>query len=78
MSAGWHKLGWTFSPPYAIIFYKKEDNMLFNLGMPELLVILLIVLLIFGASRLPEIANSIGRAIQEFKKAIKEGKSKKE
>lgn len=52
--------------------------MLFNLGMPELLVILLIVLLIFGAARLPEIAKSMGKAIQEFKKAMKEGKSKKE
>ena len=52
--------------------------MLFNLGMPELLVILLIVLLIFGASRLPEIAKSIGKAFGEFKKAMKEDKSKKE
>lgn len=51
---------------------------MFNIGMSELLVVLLIVLLIFGASRLPEIAKSMGKAIQEFKKAMKEDKSKKE
>lgn len=43
-----------------------------NIGFPELLVILLIVLLLFGAGRLPEIARSIGKAIQEFKKGVKD------
>ena len=43
-----------------------------NLGMGELLVILLIALLLFGAARLPDIARSFGKAIQEFKKGIKE------
>ena len=43
-----------------------------NIGLPELLVILLIALLLFGAGRLPEIARSIGKAIQEFKKGVKE------
>jgi sec-independent protein translocase protein TatA len=42
------------------------------IGMGELVVILLIVLLLFGASRLPEIARSMGKAIKEFKKAGKE------
>jgi sec-independent protein translocase protein TatA len=43
-----------------------------NIGFPELLVILLIVLLLFGAARLPEIARSLGKSIHEFKKGIKE------
>lgn len=43
-----------------------------HLGMPELLVILGIVVLIFGARRIPEIARSMGRGIREFKKAGEE------
>jgi len=47
-----------------------------NIGGWELLAILLVVLLLFGAGRLPEIARQLGKAIQEFKKAIKgDGKS---
>jgi sec-independent protein translocase protein TatA len=44
-----------------------------NLGAPELLIILVIILLIFGASRLPDIARSLGKSSSEFKKGIKEG-----
>jgi len=42
-------------------------------GGPELLLILVIVLLVFGASRLPNLARSIGRAKSEFQKGVKEG-----
>jgi len=45
---------------------------MFGIGMPELLVILVIVLIIFGAGRLPEIGGSIGKAIKNFKKSIRE------
>jgi len=48
-----------------------------RLGMPELLVILFIVILIFGASRLPELGRGIGRGIKNFKEATKEGASDK-
>lgn len=44
-----------------------------NLGMGELLVILLIALLFFGAKRIPEIARSLGRGIYEFKSGIQTG-----
>jgi len=44
-------------------------------GMGEILIILLIILLLFGASRLPEIARSLGKAIKEFGKAAKEVKN---
>ena len=39
-------------------------------GLPELLIILLVVLLIFGARRLPEIGSSLGRSIRSFKSAL--------
>lgn len=43
-------------------------------GLPEILVIFLVVLLIFGAKRLPEFGRALGEGIREFKKAI-QGKS---
>lgn len=48
---------------------------MFKFGMGELVVILLIILLLFGASRLPQIARALGQSIKEFKKAGKEIKS---
>ena len=45
---------------------------IFGVGMQELLVILLICLLIFGAKRLPEIGRAFGKTISSFKKALKE------
>ena len=42
---------------------------MFNIGMPELLMILVIALVVLGPKRLPEIAKSLARAINEFKKA---------
>ena len=43
-----------------------------NLGFPELLVIMVLILLVFGAKRLPEIGASFGKGIREFKKSINE------
>jgi sec-independent protein translocase protein TatA len=43
-----------------------------GIGMPELLVIFLLVLLLFGAKRIPEVGRSFGRGIREFKGAMKE------
>ena len=41
-----------------------------NLGMWEILLILLVVLLLFGAKRLPEVGSSIGKGIREFKRSL--------
>jgi sec-independent protein translocase protein TatA len=45
---------------------------MFGLGYQELLLILVIVLVLFGASRLPELARSLGSSVKEFKKGINE------
>lgn len=59
---------------------------MFGIGFPELIIILVIVLIIFGANKLPEIGAGMGKAIKNFKKATNEpdeidvtpGKSKDE
>ena len=47
-----------------------------GLGLPEIIIILVIVVFIFGASRLPELGKGIGKGIRNFKEATKEGGSK--
>ena len=44
--------------------------MLPNIGIPELIVILMILLLVFGASRLPQIGESLGRTVRGFKRGV--------
>ena len=43
------------------------------LGVPELLIIALIVILVFGVGRLPEVGGAVGKSIREFRKATKDG-----
>ena len=47
-----------------------------GIGIPELLIILAIIIVIFGASRLPEIGRGIGKGIKNFKEATKEDDDK--
>ncbi len=56
---------------------------MFGLGLPELLIILVIVVIVFGASRLPKVGEGLGKGIRNFKKSLKgddeaEGDSSKE
>jgi len=47
------------------------------IGLPEMLIILAIVILIFGANRLPELGKGIGSGIKNYKSSIKEGADEK-
>ena len=47
---------------------------MFGMGMQELLIILVIILIIFGAGKLPEIGSALGKGINNFKKSMNENK----
>jgi sec-independent protein translocase protein TatA len=49
---------------------------MFNLGTGELVFIFLIILLLFGAKRLPDLAKGLGKGIKEFKGAVETGKKR--
>ena len=44
-----------------------------NVGVPELLIVLAVVLLLFGSTKLPKLARSLGQASKEFKQGVSEG-----
>jgi sec-independent protein translocase protein TatA len=43
-----------------------------NIGAPEIILILLVVLILFGAKKIPELAQGLGKGIREFKKSMKD------
>jgi sec-independent protein translocase protein TatA len=47
---------------------------MFGLGLPELLLILLALLLIFGGTRLPQLGKGLGESVKSFRRALKEAK----
>jgi sec-independent protein translocase protein TatA len=50
---------------------RKSMVSMFGLGMPELILILLIILVIFGAGKLPEVGGALGKGIRNFRKSFK-------
>ena len=48
---------------------------MFNLGTPEIIIIFFVILLLFGAKKLPELAKGLGKGIKEFRKASDEFKN---
>ena len=57
-----------------LIFHTRcRGGTMFGFGMPELIIIMVIVLVVFGAGKLPEIGGALGKSIRNFKKAS-EGK----
>jgi len=51
---------------------------MFGLGTQELMLVLLIVVLLFGATKLPQIGSGIGQAIRNFKKSVSEAEAKED
>ena len=45
---------------------------MFGIGLPELIIILVVALIVFGPGKMPELGNSLGKAIRGFKKAMSE------
>lgn len=52
--------------------------LMFSFSMPELILILVIALVVFGPGKLPEVGKAIGRSLQEFKKATSSPEAKEE
>jgi len=63
---------------YFICTSVKGDNIMFGLGTQELIIILVLVLIIFGAGKLPQVGGALGKGLRNFKQGIKEGDDNKD
>jgi len=58
--------------------YTKEITLFRNINGPELLILLVVILLLFGARKLPDLARSLGSSAKEFRAGLKEGAEEEE
>ena len=65
--------------PYLILFCHfqiiEEMSLMMGIGFPELMIILVIIMIIFGAGKLPEIGSAFGNSIKNFKKSMKDAET---
>ena len=62
----------SFQEPFRVVSTGVVQSRRMNLGFTEVLIILVIVIVIFGANRLPELGRGLGKGIKNFKDATKE------
>jgi len=65
---------WLLTSEWSIIWRRGAaplEELMFGLGVPELLLILVIVVVIFGGSRIPELGKGLGEGIRNFKKGMR-------
>ena len=65
-------LGEVISSPFQTHETTNWEDFMFGLGIPELIIIAIILLLVFGGKRLPGIGKNLGRTVSEFRKVKKE------
>ena len=58
-------------PVRNILIFRSETELMMGIGFPELMIILVIIMIIFGAGKLPEIGAAFGNSIKNFKKSMK-------
>jgi sec-independent protein translocase protein TatA len=70
------ELTWPGREPIVKMLRERSLDMFGSIGLPELIVIFIIALLVFGPKKLPEVGKTVGKAIRDFKKSTEDIKEK--